>query len=225
MTTTPQPLDDSAYTPTSGCLILIIAVIVLGGSATFFVVQGFRMNREIDNFTTSAPVEHPVATPSPAQRDALHDRLRGFADAAVAGREAELALSASDINDLIAIEPLMRDFRGNTVVTEIAGEFLIAEMCQTLNSLKPGKSRYLNARFHFRPRKVEKEFDLALVDISGSEQPIPQGFIDLYTQKKFFKPDIENKTLGPVLEKITAIAIEGDKLVITAVPPAPSPSP
>ena len=34
------------------------------------------------------------------------------------------------------------------------------------------------------------------LDISGAEQPIPQGFIDLYTQKKFFKPDVENETLS-----------------------------
>jgi hypothetical protein len=218
-----QPPDDSAYSPTSGCIILILAVLVLGGGAVFFVVQGFRMDREIDTFTTPTPIEHPIASPDSARRDALHAQLRNFATAALEGRQAELALSASDINDLIAIEPLMRDFRGNTLVTEISGEFLIAEMSQMLNSIKPGKQRYLNARFHFRPRKVEREFDLALVDITGTEQPIPQGFIDLYTQKRFFKPDIENKTLGPILEKITDIEIRDDKLVITAIPPPSSP--
>ncbi len=207
------------FSPTPGCIIMILAVIVLGGSLVYAVYRGIEMNREIDLFTESAPVARPLLSPSAEEKTALRKRLSDFSRAALDGRDAELALSALDLNYLIATEPILRDFRGNTRIREIKPEFIVADISQTLNSLLPGRPRYLNAAFHFKADIQEDGLGLSLIDITAPDKEIPRGFIELYALKRTFRLDPENPAFGPALKKIRLVRTEDGRVIVSTSPP------
>lgn len=219
MDATKTPPVEPLYSPLLGCVIIGLAIIVLGGCAIFFIYQGTRMNREIGKFTESQPVARPVSEPATDDQEALHARIDSFAAAALAGEAAELSLGADDVNNLIATEDVLHDFRGNAFVIEIDGDFIVAEMSQQLNSLLPHRPRYLNATFHFRPHRHDDTLSLTLVDITAPDKEIPRGFIELYAQKQFFQLDPDNRIFGPVLKKIRQIEIRDGKIVASTTPP------
>lgn len=213
---------DTHFSPTPGCIIMIVAALLLGGSLAYSIYRGIEMNREIDKFTEPAGVSHPVDTPSPEQRQALREKLSAFSGDAVSGQPAELNLSAQDLNHLIASEPLLRDFRGTTRVADIEEGLLIVDISQVMNSLLPGRPRYLNATFHFKPQLEDGVLVLSLVDITVPGKEIPDGFVELYAQKNYFQFDNENESFGPALGKVRHVACGEHALTLsTGAPPAP----
>jgi hypothetical protein len=217
------PEITSAANPGIGCFIMACAAFILLGVAVFFVFQGLRMDREINTFTDPEPVQLPLTTPSPEQKAALDSRLKAFAEAATAGEQVELSLSVEDLNHLVASTALLEDYRGTARVTGINDFFIITEFSQLLNRVLPGAPRYLNATFSLSPfLKDDKTVRLDVKSITSSRHDIPQGFVDLYSQKHVLQFDGDNELLGPILKHIHQIEIrDGRVFILTEAPRSP----
>lgn len=217
---TPTPDITSAANPGIGCFIMGCAAFILLGVAIFFIYQGLRMDREIDKFTEPEPAERPILSPSPEQKAALNTRLDAFAKAAQAGEKTDLTLSAEDLNHLIAGTTLLEDYRGTAYVTEISDFFIIAELSQQINRVLPGNPRYLNATFSLSPfLRDDKTVRLDVKNIMSTKYEIPQGFIDLYSQRQVLQFNEDNETLGPILLRLQSIEIKNNTIQISTIPP------
>ncbi|MFV1994342.1 MAG: hypothetical protein ACC661_02805 [Verrucomicrobiales bacterium] len=215
MTTPASQTDDRHYKPGIGCFIIGLGLFMLVGSLSYALYRGVQMDREIDTFTAKTPVVYPVEQPTEAQVSALREKISAFGEAALAGESVDLALSAIELNRLISSAALLADFRGNTVVTGIGNELIVAEISQQMNSLMPGNPRWLNATFSFHPLRTEDTISLQLIDITAPGVEIPRGFISLYAQKKYFQLDAEDPTIGQVIKEIRRISTAHGELILS----------
>ncbi|MEM7147187.1 MAG: hypothetical protein AAF591_18870 [Verrucomicrobiota bacterium] len=218
----PAPDITSGANPGIGCFIMGCAAFVLIGIAIFFIYQGLRMDKAINAFTDPEPATYPIEEPTADQKEALYQRLDAFSQAALDEKQTELTLSAADLNHLIATAPILKDYRGTALVTEINDFFIIADLSQMINRILPGNPRYLNATFSLTPfLRDDKTVRLDVKNITSTKHDIPQGFVDLYGQRQVLQFDEDNPTLGPILQRLQSIEIKDHTIHITTLPPEP----
>src|SRR6188768_3401291 len=119
--------------PLYGCAILIIAACTFGGIVGWTLYSGYRQDKEIGFFTVDKAEALPVTTLDAAQKDALSQRLKTFAEAAKKGEKVDLILTMDDLNALLvlAAESEVGDYRGIVRFTGVdpTGKLLMADLC------------------------------------------------------------------------------------------------
>lgn len=227
-----QPVkDDSARSPFAGCIILIAAVCVMIFLIGFSVLTLFRQFNEISKFTVEQPI--PVELTSlenrEAELNALSERVETFRQQLAGDTETSLALSPEDINLAIAAHEPFKELRGTFRVTSIEGENLRAAISFPLNG-KPrltregesgvitSDSRYLNATLVGRPQLQQREivFTVDKVEVPGAT--VPQEFTDQFSPYRITERYLMDKTIGPVMAKLTRVGISDGKIVLTRRP-------
>lgn len=129
----------------------------LAGSALLMVVLVAALlgllyfKKALNEFTDTRPAPLPPARVSPAQLDQLQRRIEAFEQTVRAHRPAApLALSADDLNALIATDPNLEALKGKLYLT-IETNQLKGQLCVPLSGagleLFPG--RYLNGSATF----------------------------------------------------------------------------
>lgn len=174
----PEPRPVSAL---PGCYILLIGLVLLGGAGIWAVYTLVTQAGELEAFTDLEPAPLVVAEPASTRVAELQDRLKGFADAAVARRPADLRMSVEDLNDLLAGSPRLADLKTLMRVRQIGPDATFtADIRFPMNAL-PGKRRYLNGemdgRFGLHP---EAGLFVSVLDVRVPGRVVPPGFIDVY---------------------------------------------
>jgi hypothetical protein len=108
---TPRPAPSGMGCFAKGCLTLIIAGLVL--VAVFVGGSFFVLNRAIQVFTSTQPVEIQLRQATPAERQVAKAKLDTLRSAARNHQEATIEFNADEINALIANEPEFRGARGH----------------------------------------------------------------------------------------------------------------
>lgn len=228
-----MPPQATARSPFAGCLILILALLMLLFLIGFSAWMPFRQAAEIEKFTAAAPA--PLAIEpiegNEARVNPLVERLETFrqqlhGDSAVAAR---IELDAADLNLAIAAFEPVQELRGSFRVREIAGDHLLIDICYKLNG-RPrlarddeegtfaSDPRYLIGTLKGRPQLMRRELVLKVdaLDIPGAA--VPEGFMNHFETLRIFEGSLKHPTLGPAMAAMTRAEVSGGKLVLSRIP-------
>jgi hypothetical protein len=211
-----------------GCYILALGVFLLAGVVIWAVYTFLRQAEELKAFTDLEPAALALETPAADRVADVQRRLESFAEAATAGREAEMVLSLEDLNTMLtgfprleAVKPLLR-------VRQLGADATFtADIRFPLNAL-PGHRRFLNGeldgRFGAHP---EAGLFVSVLDVRVPGRQVPAGFLEVYQRgiipgKNFgFLDDmlIRNFREDPVfamgLKRIARVQTHEDALIIS----------
>lgn len=221
----------SGFSATPGCLILVCGLLMVVGLLIWAGVTFVKQNRAIDQFTDKAPVEIVADT---ADREPLIAKIKSIQAAVIEKREAEVSLTAGELNTLLALDRFSNK-KVNTVirVLKIEDGAIHTQISFPLNSFPPGTFRYLNGTLLCHP-EVKAETGLVMItdDIQVPGKVVAEGFLSRYRQEAYLDQmlvapfrddeDDQGKAIATVLKAITTAEIKGGSVVIRHVPVRPN---
>ncbi|MES2920956.1 MAG: hypothetical protein V4819_05400 [Verrucomicrobiota bacterium] len=223
--------DESARSPFAGCAILIAALAVMVFLIGFSVLTLFRQFNEIAKFTDEKPVPIEVSSleNKEAQLNSLAERIEVFRQQLVGDTEASLALSADELNLVIAAYEPCKELRGTFRVVSIDGETLRIAISFPLNGKprlarkeEPGwiasDSRYLNGTMVARPTLLKHEVVLSLDTIEVPGKRVAPEFVDQMSPYRITERYLADKVIGPAMARLTRVEVTGGKIVLTRKP-------
>lgn len=231
MSERPPTADDSARTPFAGCLILIIAMLVMLFLVIFSTNVLFRQFDEIAKFTSDKP--NPVEVNSLENQESslvgLAERLELFRQALAGEDECSLALSPEEMNLAIAAYEPFKELRHTFRVLSVDDSAMRIAIAFPLNG-KPrlarsdekgmvaSDSRYLNATMVAKPTLLQSEVVLKLdaIDVPGAS--VPKEFIEQMSPYRITERYLNDGVIGPVMRQLTQVTLADGKLVLTRVP-------
>ncbi|NRB73554.1 MAG: hypothetical protein HRU46_04290 [Verrucomicrobiales bacterium] len=214
----PQELRSS---PVSGCVILVAIIVVFGGLVVLYTVVGLYQTRKIDDFTQDEPMAIQVDEPDEATVSAALAKLGEIEKAVEEKTAIRVLFTPKDLNALIATQEMLKDFRGQTYITRISPQGIVADMAQPMRKgIFDSGSRYLNATFVFQPEIRLRTLAFKVVDIRAVEGEVPEQFVSNYAVLDFFRLDPDNEQIKKHINYIAAVYAEAGNLVVeTGVKP------
>jgi HAMP domain-containing protein len=221
-----EPAKATARSPFAGCAILITVVLMVVFLIVFSTVTLFRQAREIEKFTSDQPVAIEV-TPvenRETELNALAEKLETFRQNLIDEKDAELRLSADDLNFAIAAYEPLKDLRGTFRVLNIENGALRIAVSYQMNGrprlAREGETgwitsdfRYLNATLLAEPHVFENEVALKLNAIEVPGATVPREFIEQMSPYRIAERYTTHPVLGPAMKNLTGVEIIDHTLV------------
>ena len=227
-----MPPQATARSPFAGCLIFILALLIMIGLIGFTAWMPFRQATEIEKFTKASPA--PVAVDATEGNEAkvndLVKRLEAFrTDLDDAAKPARIELSADDLNLAIAAFPQVAELRKSFRIREITADALLIDICYQLNGrprlAKEGEEgfmasdpRYLIGTIKGRPHLARRELALQVDTLEVPGSTVPDGFMDHFSSLRLFERYVKDPVLGPAMANMTRAEIKDGKMVLARVP-------
>jgi len=195
---------------------------------SWMVISMVRQVQELRGFTD--PVAQPVVprAVAAAEVESLRGRLREFAASVQAGRAATVALSADDLNTLLAAEPVLQPMRESARVESVTESGIRLRISVAMNGMPlSGERLFLNGECKVTPvRHPDKGVILATTSISVPGRELTEGFRAHYRQANHLdtllmggiRETVDTTVLG-VLKKVTMVRLEEGKVVLDYAPP------
>jgi len=223
---------NSARSPFAGCLIFIVAGVVMVFLIFFSTYVLFRQYAEIEKFTDEKPEPRALIPIAENESDALAlaQSIESFRQRIDGDEASELRLAARDINlAIFAYDPL-EELQSTFEVIAIHEDLLEIAVSFPLNGkprlTREGESgwitsdnRYLNATLRARPALLQQELILEILEIhpaSGAE--VPREFIDLMSPYRITERYREHPAIGPAMAALTSVSVAGGELVFSREP-------
>lgn len=228
----PFPMHEPGVPPPKkprGCLFYgCITAVVLSILA---VVGGYFMVRHVlDNiavavepYTETVPMQLPTSSMPSAEYEALDQRVTAFGTAMDAGQaEAKLALTADEINALVANHPALAALKGKVHVRlnedEIAvtGAVPLDDLVGSVPGMSRLKGRFLNgtATFGAAASDGAATFKLRAVEIKG--QQLPADVVAELRSHDLLDHLLPRSRVTSAKRSLQSIRIEDGKLSLTA---------
>lgn len=197
-----------------GCLIvgigtaLLLLLMIGGGVGGYFFLKG-----QVDKYTSTEPVEIPVAEATEeevAEIQSRIDRLQQAVEADEPAAEREVVLTADDLNALIASQD---DLKGRVFV-RIEGDQIAGDVSIPLDDVPMGKGRYLNASATFDASYQDGVPIVTLKDAVVKGQPLPQSFIDAMAQENLAKDMLKDPEVAEKFRKFESIEVRDGKIIL-----------
>jgi len=222
-----EPAKATARSPFAGCAILITVVLMVVFLIVFSTITLFRQATEIEKFTATEPVAIEV-TPvenREAELNALAEKLETFRQNLIDEKDAELGLSADDLNFAIAAYEPLKDLRGTFRVLAIENGNLRIAVSYQMNGrprfAREGETgwiasdfRYLNATLIAQPHVFENEVALKLTEIEVPGATVPREFIEQMSPYRIAERYTAHPILGPAMKNLTGVEIIDNALVL-----------
>jgi hypothetical protein len=225
ITQTPQPAPSGMGCFAKGCLILIIAGLVL--VAVLVAGSFFVLNRATQVFTSTQPVQIQVRQATPAERQVAKAKLDTLRSAARNHQETTIEFNADEINALIANEPEFRGARGHVRVA-IANSIASLDVSAPLDSMhwKRLKGRWFNGNIQFGFSYVDDNFnfDIRSAEANGHQFPraiLTSDFLHSFNRslnESFHRESAKHADANNLWRHIKLASLQGDKLVVTTRP-------
>lgn len=213
--------DPSPRSPFAGCTIVIVAIFAMIFLVGFVIWNLFKLDTEIAKFTTDAAEATPVPDllANAAAFNRFQSKLELFRDAQGKKEVATLKLSPEDLNLAIAAYDDFADLRGTFSVTAIEeGKLHIAISFPLRGKPMSGDLRYLNGSMIAIPELSGHEIILVIEKILVPDATVPDGFIGQMSPYRVAQQYMEDPTLGPWMERLTNLTVQGGLLVLTSSP-------
>jgi hypothetical protein len=195
-----------------GCItVLIIGVIGLLLCVAAFVTLGYFANRMINEYTDTAPAPIPQVNLPDDQRKEVIDRWQAFRKAVDEGREAEIVLTADEINALIEREP---EFKGKVYVT-IKDDQITAQISWPLTIPFKGQ-RYLNGSGTITAEMKDDKLDVRLKDLEVRGKHIPDDAKKQLAGQNLAEEYVKDPDNRAMIRKFRSIQIKDGKVYIKA---------
>ena len=158
----------STKSPFAGCTIVIVGICTMIFLVVFVVWNLFKLDSEIEKFTTDTAVDTPVPEliDHAAAFNAFKAKLEIFKDAVGKEEDADLSLTPEEINIAIAAHDEFKDLRKTFSITSIEDDKLHIQISFPLRG-KPmsGTMRYLNGTMIATPTLSGDEIVLTIEKI------------------------------------------------------------
>lgn len=223
----------TARSPFAGCLILILALLMLVFLIGFSAWMPFRQATEIEKFTKPSPAPLPVEAieGNEPKVNGLVERLESFRSglSEESTQPARIELSAEDLNLAIAAFQPVEQLRGSFRVREITKDALVIDICYKLNGrprraregeegLITSDPRYLIGTIYGHPQLMRRELVLKVDKLEVPDATVPQGFLDHFSTLRIFEAHLKHPTLGPAMAAMTRAGLEDGKMVLSRIP-------
>jgi hypothetical protein len=227
-----MPPQASARSPFAGCLILILALLLLIGLIGFTAWMPFRQATEIEKFTKEAPAPLVVEPTegNEAKVNTLVERLEAFRTALNDdAKPASIELTADDLNLAIAAFPQVAELRKSFRIREITADALVVDICYQLNGrprlakeneegLMASDPRYLIGTIKGRPQLARRELALQVDALEVPGSTVPDGFMEHFSTLRLFERYLKDPVLGPAMGKMTRAEVKDGKMVLARIP-------
>jgi hypothetical protein len=228
-----EPLQATARSPFAGCLILILALLMMVFLIGFTAWMPFRQAAEIEKFTATAPA--PLAVdPIDGNETKVNDlvaRLETFRND-LQGDAAEIArieLTPDDLNLAIAAFTPVEQLRESFRVREITADALVIDICYKLNGrprlAKDGEDgplasdpRYLIGTIQGRPQLMRHELVLKVEALEVPGHAVPEGFMNHFSTLRIFEASLKDPLIGPSMAAMTRATLEDGKMILARIP-------
>ena len=220
-----MPPQATARSPFAGCLILILALLMLVFLIGFTAWMPFRQATEIEKFTVAAPTPlaiDPIEGNEPKVND-LVARLEAFRNGLQddATKPARIELSADDLN--------LEELRGSFRIREITADALLIDICYKLNGrprrtkegeegLMSSDPRYLIGTIKGHPQLMRRELVLKVDALEVPGSVVPEGFMNHFSTLRIFEKSLKDPLLGPAMAAMTRATLEDGKMILARIP-------
>ena len=222
---------EAPRSPIAGCLILIIiAVVVL--TVISFAVWSFRQQTMNFGEFTEETEKKTALLPVPTE-DSLTPRLQAFAKKIDANEEADLRLSANDLNEIVARYDDLEPLRGTLFVQTIEGGLLKGDFAVPLASTKDlpeavttvldlgRRDHYLQATFTGGLILSDGIPFLRFDELKSSRGEVPDPVTQAFSPLRLLP---EEPAQAATMAKLTGLEIENGVVVASFSPEATPPS-
>jgi hypothetical protein len=195
-----------------GCLVLIVVAAIFVG-IVFFSYQ--RFIQKARKYTAQTATVIPVEKTNQEEYSALIKRMDAFKKAAP-GSDAELFLTAHDLNTLIALDPGWSIASGKIHVLIDGGKVGLVSSIP-LSAVPQLRERYLNGSLYFTPSIDNKVLHVNVQDIKINNHDLSKEYVkDIATgvQANLSNRLLGDSVIGPVLIKAETLKVENDALVL-----------
>lgn len=191
------------------------------GLVLLLVCGWFFFSRAANMFTSDAPVEIAVATPSDAEYAAADAKLEQFRDALRRDQATTVSFSAADLNALIARHPDFASQRGRIQVA-IDGDVATLEMSVSLASLPLPrmKHRWFNGSTRFTFSYEGREFDFEPEWIEANGHQLTGNFLSSFSSSfnrsftSSFHESLEKNGTSKFWNNVQSMTLRDGQLII-----------
>ena len=228
-----MPPQATARSPFAGCLILVLALLMLVFLVAYTAWMPFRQATEIEKFTAASPAPLTVEAieGNEPKVNALVERLEAFRSelGGDAAKPARLELTADDLNLAIAAFPQVEELRKSFRIRDITADALIIDICYQLNGrprlarddeegMFASDPRYLIGTITGRPQLARRELTLKVDKLAVPGKTVPDGFLSHFSTLRLFERYLKDPVLGPAMAQMTRAEIQDGKLVLARIP-------
>ncbi len=207
------------WAPTFGCVMFALIFMLFSGALVYGIVAGVRMYGEVASFTDDYAAELPEEKGTPAELSAAKAKVEGFIEAVEPNAPplAELALSARELNILIANHSYLGDLRGALFVEEITPAGLLrTKVSRPIPQIVFWKPRrYLNGEIDYRPEAREGNFFLRVAEVRAPGKEIAPGILEYMRTEDLLTPYKEDERFEAVMKKINSVRVEGGAVIVS----------
>lgn len=218
----PVPVPSGMGCFAKGCLIFIVAAVVLG----IALIGGglFVVNRAINMFTTTAPVQIQMRPATLTELQMAKAKLDSLRSAIRNRAETTIEFTADDINALLQNEPEFRGARNHARVA-MANSIVSLDLSAPLDSARWSrlKRRWFHGNIQFGFSYVDDNFnfDVRSAEANGYQFPrvllsteIMQSFNRSFNDS-FRRESARRGDASDLWRHIRMATVQNDKLIVT----------
>jgi hypothetical protein len=199
-----------------GCISSIVLVLLMGLGGYLGVRYFIKTtDRLISEYTDTMPMMLEKVEVSADHLKEVQQRVATFKEALDKQSSAqELALSAEDINTLIAGDPAFREWRDKLFV-HIEGDRIQGQLSLPLEEIgwKKLKGRYLNGTATFKCSLEKGALKVVLDDVAVKGKPLPATLRAVLLNRNLVEDARNNPKNANAVQQFDTIKVEGGKLI------------
>ncbi len=193
-----------------GCLIVtIIGVFVTGIVGTCV----WKIRQKALSFTSTTQAEVSVIESSQDEYEEIKERVSEFLKAVEEDRNAELSLTAQEINTLIARSPELAEFTGRAYV-RIEGDEISVDAALPLDKIPSLGGRYLNGTIGIKVSLQSGILVISPETVVVGGQPLPEDIMNELRRINLVEKLYEDKEKIELIKKFKRIEVTDGKIVI-----------
>jgi len=206
-----------------GCFFYgVLAALIVFGLIMGAAFVGLHLaKRLLNQFTDTKPAPLPVVQVSPAESAELQNRVRAFRQAVDRGFPTQpLALTAKDINVLLATDKDFQAFRGKLYVTIESNEVQV-QVSAPMEDLGMAMfaGRYLNGTGTLTASLQDGKLQVTLQSLTAKGRPMPEPYMKKIRQQNLAQ-SVNNDAQGKTaLQRLETVEIRDGRLLIVPVNP------
>jgi hypothetical protein len=188
-----------------GMGLALLVFVALIGTSVYFI------NQALNEYTSPTPAEIPQVNLSEEQKKELKERWSAFKKAVEEDKDAEIVLTADEINALIEEEPQLK----GKVFIKLKGDEAIGEVSIPLDVPGKGK-RYINGTGTITAELTDGNLDVRIHELEVNGKKLPPEVKAKLGGENIAKDFTRNPENAKLIRKFESIKLKDSKVYIKA---------
>lgn len=207
-----------------GCIFAIVLGVLAAVGTGLAAYFGYRwLQRVVDEYTSTTPMEIPAVKLKPEEQKALDERVANFRAALDKNEPTEpLVLTEDELNALIAEKAQA----AGRVYVQIEGDKLKGQVSLPLDKVFPQlKGRYFNGKATFRVALDDGKLVVFADSAEANGKPLPPQFMGELSKQNLAEDANKNPENAATFAKFESIHVKDGKIIIKGKAKAEGSSP